>query len=438
MGIGFRYLPPSKKRKFNIVKIYIHNYFSNAIFNTIALNTTNRVYNIVDDIGDVICYYNNIKIHLVFNPEFNDNTDGYHIIDIFDISLNSQKYENFNELLTQNVQHSFEYDILNSFLNKLYELIKEKQNWIILNITGEKQFFEYENLPKDKSADKCYDQFKNHKIVTDNIFTNNYIDKKCSNYYFVFTNTIMYWNTYIGIRYYYEFKKIYDKLNFEYDLVFSARKLKKHRIELLINLKKLNNNKIYLQYSDATMEYEYSFSDFNIKSKKLLDNGIKLNSKIGNVDFDNLNNTSYNDRLGLDLFFRLLPIAKMQILDEAWAFIDDEIISCHLSEKTIGLILAGIPFISTHEYPLNILKKLFNLQQHPFYNEIKECRIDRNKFPIFVEKFLSNFDENYKLCKDWVDLYHTEFIKKINTENSLFDLIIDNFKKDINIIKQLI
>jgi hypothetical protein len=75
MGIGFRYLSPSKKRKFNIVKIYIHNYFSNAIFNTIALNTTNRVYNIVDDIGDVICYYNNIKIHLVFNPEFNDYTD---------------------------------------------------------------------------------------------------------------------------------------------------------------------------------------------------------------------------------------------------------------------------------------------------------------------------------------------------------------------------
>ena len=61
--------------------------------------------------------------------------------------------------------------------------------------------------------------------------------------------------------------------------------------------------------------------------------------------------------------------------------------------------------------------------------------MDRNKFPIFVEKFLGNFDENYKLCKDWVDLHHKEFMKKINTENSLFDLILNEFKKDVGIKK---
>jgi hypothetical protein len=65
---------------------------ANTIFNIIASNTTNRVYNIIDDIGDVICYYNDTKIHLIFNPTFNDNGDGCHIIDIFDISLNSKKY----------------------------------------------------------------------------------------------------------------------------------------------------------------------------------------------------------------------------------------------------------------------------------------------------------------------------------------------------------
>lgn len=420
------------------MKFYIHNYFSKATFNIIASNTTNRVYNIIDDIGDVICYYNDIKIHLVFNPTFNDNTDGYHIIDIFDISLNSKKYENFKELPVHDVLFAFQPNILNGALNRLYELIKEKQNWIILNITGEKLFFEYDDIFTKKGVDQSYKQFKNHKIVTDNIFTNDYIDKKCSNYYFVFTNTIMYWNTHVGIRYYYEFKNIYDKLNFEYDLVFSARKLREHRIELLVNLKKLNNNKIYLQYSDATQEYSYSFSDFNIKSKKLLDNGVKLNSKIGNVDFDNLNNTAYNDKLGLDLFFRLLPKARMQILDEAWALIDDEIISCHLSEKTIGLILAGIPFISTHEYPLDILQKIFKLEPHPFYNEIKKSRIDRKYFITFVEQFLNNFEENYTLCKTWTDMYHIAFMDKINNENSLFDLILNDFKKDINIIKPLI
>ena len=223
------------------MKIYIHNYFSNTVFNIIALNTTDRVYNIVDDIGDVICYYNNNKVHLVFDPKFNDNVDGYHMIDIFDISLNSKKYDNFNGLLTHNVNISFEYEIVYSFLNRLYELIKEKQNWIILNITGEKQFFEYENVQKnneDIENYKYYNRFKNHIIITDNVFNNDYIDKKYPNFHFVFTNTIMYWNTHVGIRYFYEFKNIYDNLNFDYDLAYSARKLKERRIELLINLKK--------------------------------------------------------------------------------------------------------------------------------------------------------------------------------------------------------
>ena len=426
--------------KGSTLKLYVHNYFSNAIFNIIALNTTDRVYNINDDIGDVICYYNDTKIHLVFNPEFNDNMDGYHIIDIFDISLNSKKYENFNELLTQDIKISFEYELVNLFLNRLYELINKKENWIILNILGEKQFFEYENLPINDKVDQSYKQFKNHKIVTDNIFINDYIDKRCSNYYSAFTNTIMYWNTHVGIRYYYEFKNIYDKLNFEYDMMFSARKLKDHRVDLLIDLKKLNNKKIHLQYSDATGDYWYSIHDYKNRAKVLNTNEIFLNSKNGNTDFNNLKNTCYNecDRLGLDLFFRLLPTAKMQILDEAWAFMDTDIISCHLSEKTFGLILAGIPFISTHEYPLDILQKIFKLEPHPFYNEIKKSRIDRKYFVKFVEKFLTDFDKNYKLCKDWTDVYHKEFIKKINKENSLFDLILNEFKKDIEIKNNLI
>jgi hypothetical protein len=418
----------------NILKLYVHNYFSNNVFTNIAVNTTNRIFNIDNKIGDVFCEYNSNKIHLIFNPEFNDNDDGYHIVDIFDISVNSIDYKEFKHLQLHNTKFAFDYTILITFLNKLYQLIKTKKNWIILNMTTEKQFFEYENIPKNDvflKVDNCYNQFKNHKIITDNIIINDYIDKKCSNYHFTFTNVIMNWNSQFGIRYFYEFKNIYDKLNFEYDLVFSARKLKEHRIELLINLKKLNNNKIYLQYSDATMEYEYSFSDFNIKSKKLLDNDIQLNSKIGNVDFDNLNNIDYNDRLGLDLFFRLLPKAKMQILDEAWAFVNDALISNHISEKTIGLILAGIPFISTHEYPLDILQKIFKLEPHPFYNEIKKSRIDRNYFITFIKEFLNNFEENYILCKTWTDSYHTAFMNKINNENSLFDLISNDFKKDI-------
>ena len=121
----------------------------------------------------------------------------------------------------------------------------------------------------------------------------------------------------------------------------------------------------------------------------------------------------------------------MQILDESWARESFDFASQYLSEKTFGLILAGIPFISTHEYPLDILQKIFKLEPHPFYNEIKKSRIDRNYFITFIKEFLNNFEENYTLCKTWTDMYHTAFMDKINNENCLFDLIINDFKKDI-------
>ena len=64
--------------------------------------------------------------------------------------------------------------------------------------------------------------------------------------------------------------------------------------------------------------------------------------------------------------------------------------------------------------------------------------MDRKYFITFVEEFLNNFEENYTLCKTWTNMYHTAFMDKINNENSLFDLISNDFKKDINIIKPLI
>lgn len=426
------------------MKIYIHNYFSNTIFNIIAQNTTDRVYNIVNEIGEVTCKYKETNIVLIFNPEINDNKDGYHLIDIFDISLHSTKYSDFKHIPIHNVNYAFQTNLVVKFLNHLYSLIKTKKDWIILNINGEKQFFEYENILTNSdmvSIDNCYKQFKNHKIITDNVFINDYIESKYKNFYFVFTNTIMYWNTHVGIRYYYEFKNIYDNLMFEYGIGYSVRKFKDHRINLLNDLKKLNNKNLYLQYYDAITDYDYSLNEFEKKSIILSNNNIPLNSKKGNTDFENLNNTSYHksDRIGLDLFFRLLPKSKMQILDEAWAFVDNELISSHLSEKTIGLILAGIPFISTHEYPLDILQKLFRLKPHPFYKEIKECRIDRKKFPLFIETFLNNFDENYDKCKEWTNQHHNLFIDRIQNENSLFDFIFNDFKKEnINIDKSII
>ena len=112
--------------------------------------------------------------------------------------------------------------------------------------------------------------------------------------------------------------------------------------------------------------------------------------------------------------------------------------SCYLSEKTWGNVLAGIPFISTHEYPLDILQKIFNLSEHPFYDQIKKSKISSSKFMSFVEEFMKDFDVNYKKCKDWVILYQNAIISKLEYENTLLDFFIDGFHREIKKEKKII
>jgi hypothetical protein len=128
----------------------------------------------------------------------------------------------------------------------------------------------------------------------------------------------------------------------------------------------------------------------------------------------------------------------MQILCESWSWDNREFSSQYLSEKTFAFILAGIPFISTHEYPLQILQKILNLPQHPFYEESVRCKSNPKFFAEFVDEFLNNFDENYIMCKEWSDLAHTKLMTLIETKNSLLDLISNDFKKPNFIPKYLI
>jgi hypothetical protein len=140
----------------------------------------------------------------------------------------------------------------------------------------------------------------------------------------------------------------------------------------------------------------------------------------------------------MDMFFRVLPKAKMQILCESWSWSSREFTSQYLSEKTFALLLSGIPFISTHEYPLQMIEKMLEVPPHPFYNESKRCKTNGKLFAKFVDKFLQNFDENYKLCKEWSDLVHSKLIYKIENENSLLDLIIDGRLKSEFIVKKIL
>ena len=409
------------------MKIYIHHYYTEDIFYKLAHNTTNKEFNIIDRVGDVKCKYKDTEIEFIFKIEMSDETDGYHLLDLNTIiSQNAKDVKFKNNTAVDNV--------INNPVSNLYDLLEGKSNWIIIFFNGEKTLFKYENVFYKENMDLLYDiensflKLKNHKIVLEEVFTKDEIKLKYPNFYYTFSTSMWYWNFHAEIRWYYEFKRIYDKLNFEYDLCFSMRAYKYNRVLLLNELKKLNNNRIFLQRSDARKN-----SELNLKHENKVTD-IYLNSMEGKNDFDNLH-LIHNNRLGLDLFFRLLPLSKIQILDESWAWANSDFASHYLSEKTIGFVLSGIPFISTHSYPLEVLNKILDIPPHPFYNESKKIKGNAVKVAEFVKEFMENFDENYILCKEWSDICHTAFMNKFNNENSLLDLIISDFKSPNSISK---
>ena len=409
------------------MKIYIHHYYTEDIFYKLAHNTTDKEFNIINELGSVKCKYKGTEIEFIFKIEMSDENDGYHLLDFNAILSQNTKDIKFKNITKALYKKDTAIDnVINNTIDNLYNLLEGKSNWIIIFFQGEKTLFKYENWTPKKNyllydLENSFLKLKNHKIISEEVFIKDEIRLKYPNFYYTFSNSIWYWNMHAEIRWYYEFKRIYNKLNFDYDLCFSMRAHKYHRIRLLNELKKLNNNRIFLQRSDARKNSEMYIENQN----KVMD--IYLNSMEGENDFDNLH-LIHKNRLGLDLFYRVLNISKMQILDESWSWADSDFASHYLSEKTIGFILSGIPFIATHSYPLEVLNKILDIPPHPFYNESKKIKGDAVKMREFVKQFMENFDENYTLCKEWSDICHNVFMDKFYNENSLLDLMIDNFK----------
>jgi translation initiation factor 2 beta subunit (eIF-2beta)/eIF-5 len=416
------------------VKIYIHHPYQEHLLYTIGHNTIDRQYFIDSDEGNIICKYRNVDIEFVFKKEITFEDDGYHILDYFTSFFYGDSDPKIGHILPDRDYMEREVQqVFKIFINLLKDC-PTNQKWIITYLRTEKILQTSDVNYIDNNwieIESLIDKLKNHHIITDNIFLNDSIKSLYPNFYYVLTNTIFQWNHNWGIRWYYEFKQVYDRLHFDYDLMYSIKNHKINRVNIINELSKLNNDKLFLQHSDALKNPDYIEHSQKISH-------IKTNSIYGNTDFDDIsyipNHSGY-----MDVFFRVLPKAKMQILCESWSWGATEFMSQYLSEKTFGLLLSGIPFISTHNYPLLIVEKMLDVPSHPFYEESKKCRSNGKLFAQFVDKFLVNFDENYKLCKEWSDLVHSKIMYKIENENSLLDIIIDKeLKTDFTIKKSLI
>ncbi len=420
------------------MKIYIHHYYNKSLFYNLCNNTKDREYYIENKEGSVLCKYKNLEIEFIFKQQISYEDDGYHILDYF-----SAYFDNINDpkigkiLQDTSFMERENQQILKIFINLLKDKPKD-QKWIITCFRTEKLLHSIDSETGEMSEkfnelESLFKQLSDNHIVTDNVFLNDKIESLYPNFYYAFTNSIFQWNRNLNIRWYYEFKNVYDKLYFDYDLMYSVRNHKGFRIELLNELNKLKNKRIYLQTTDALKGNEY-----DIKYGSKVSEDIGFNSIYGKSDFDDISQIQ-NIINGLDFFCRVLPKAKMQILCESWSQNKKDYNSQYLSEKTIGLILSGIPFISTHDYPLLILEKILDVPPHPFLNQTKKYKSDAKLFAQFVNNFLQNFDENYNLCKKWSDFVLKKFIYKMENENSLLDLIMNGeFEKEPIKIKQIL
>jgi hypothetical protein len=415
------------------MKFYIHHYYQKSIFYKIAHNTTDREYFIENREGVVKCKYRGIDIEVVFKQDISYEDDGYHILDYFTALFYGNQDPKIGYI--ERDEHYMEREtqqILTIYKNLLKDAPKN-QKWLITYFRTEKILQTSDTSVYDEKwfeIEQMLSDLGNHHIIIDNVFLTDSSEAKYGNLHFSLTNTVFQWNEIIGIRWFYEFKQIHDKLNFDYDLMYSIKNHKVNRVNIINELEKLKNGRLLLQHSDSLQNPDY------IKRAPLLKH-INTNSIYGDNDFSDVS-WIINHQGYMDMFFRVLPKAKMQILCESWSWDNRQFSSQYLSEKTFAFVLAGIPFISTHEYPLQILQKVLDLPQHPFFNESVKFKANGKLFAEFVKDFLLNFDKNYVLCKEWSDLAHHKLMKLVETDNSLFDLVLSDFKKPVQPTKSLI
>jgi hypothetical protein len=425
-----------------IQKIYVHHYYSKSLFYKIGHNTKNRKFNLKNNVGSVFCEYNNKKFEFIFDPELNDNDNGYHLLDFLTILSQINQDSKFSSIDCINKQKGdnahrgkwgAEFGINDIPIMKwIADTLENKQNWFIFLLRTEKSFIQYDMPAYWQIMDLEIQirRLKNHHIFSDNFFINKVIEEKYPNHNFLLTNTIHQWNELLSIRWYYEFKNIYEKLNPPYDLCFSMRYHKRNRTEIIKGLAKLKNNRIFLSRTDNCQNNEFFKEDTDLKK---YDN-INISNWEGN-DFDDIEWIE-NIEHYLDYIMRILPMSKLHILSETWDWFNGEITSNYLSEKTYGLVLSNIPFISTHTYPLDILERVLGVEKYPFYDEIKNSIGKVEIFTEFIKNFFENYEENYLLCKDWVNTCHIKLLEKINRENSFLDKIVNISVKGNNVTNE--
>lgn len=425
------------------MNFYVYHGFTLGLVNVLCHNISDRK---VDEVGKKVSgLYNGVDVcfYFDFNRKTSDLDDeaissGYHIIcredavqKIFFLpDMNRyQKEFNFPECLKH------EYSLLNS---ELHQEGKHETGyiWLLFWNFGENKFAHlgYDFLDTDE-------EFKNLGTLVNNtiFFSDNYIHEDTRYSKIVnprklnktLTNDIFMWNYHAQIAWANEFKNIFKYLNPPHKLCVSFRSPKPHRIEICKKLGSKNLKDVYISYSSSFFEkrkgekdpngIEYDNTYHTLKNIKNLN--INKIGKDSETDLENLeaSGNRKDSRFEIDFYFRILYQGKLQLLDETHAYETNSHTPINLSEKTYILLLANIPFISTHHYPFDIIQEHILDVEYPYYIEIKDARNNTDKLVSFIEKLIENFDEMYPKIKEWTNLVHQELQRRLREENSFLE-----------------
>ncbi len=399
--------------------LYVHHYYNDLLFQKLFHNVKEKEIIEIDNefgaIRDVTFKYKGIDWQVIFNPEINDE-EGIHIIDFFGALRQRGQDKNFDGTQERGSECF-------AIMERIVELIGDKKDWIVSIFRTEKLFIKKDSTKvklggTEQIAETELEILKlgNHQILTDNVFINDSVEKEYTNLHYPFTNIIFQWNEMVGIRWFYDYKNISEVINPKYKIGYSVRRHKPYRIRLAEKLLKIDD--VFVSQTNSINE------DISLTYYQKID-GAYFNDIDSEIDFQNIR-TQQNLTIGFDFFLRILPMYKLQICDESWSDNTADFTSQYLSEKTIGLILAKVPFVCTHSYPYDCLDKLIKVRKHPFYEQSKKYQGNVDFFVDFIKEFLLDFDNNLKLCQDWVDECHNIFMERLHKENSMLDMLIES------------
>jgi hypothetical protein len=400
------------------MKIFVHHYYTDMLFQKFFHNVKNKEMIEVDNtngaIRNITFEYGGKNFEVLFNPEINDD-EGIHIIDFFGALRQRGQDTNFDGTEHRG-SDSF------AIIERMADLIEDKKNWVVSLFRTEKIFIKNDNAKVKTDGTIQIEEIENqilrlsnHFILTDNVFTNKIVLSKHPNLYNPFTNIIFQWNEMISIRWFYDYKNVSDAIVPKYKMGYSVRAHKPLRVKIAEEL---------TQIEDVFVSQTNVIEKDSIQPKYRKIEGAYLNDYDSEIDFQNLRVLT-NITVGLDYFLRILPMSKIQICDESWAHNSADYHSQYLSEKSLGLILANVPFVSTHSYPYDCIMDLVEIRKHPFYDESKQYQGNAKLFADFVRTFISDFDNNYQLCKDWIKECHDIFIDRLHKENSMLDMMVN-------------